>query len=125
MTLILATTTVTVRRPTTTEQSADPWGDGYETSPGVVQPVEGQGNVVTSGLRASIAPGGASGAGRGGETEIAEFTLMTDPADITYLDRVTDETSLIVYEVVWALTTPGVAGLGHTIAGIRTTKGTR
>lgn len=123
MTIPIATTTITIRRPTAGEQSADPLGDGYDDAPAVPAVVEGQGEVVASGVRATISAGGARGASGGSESETVEFRLVCDPADLTYLDTVTDESTDTTYAVAWANTTPGIAGLGHTVAGLLTTKG--
>lgn len=119
----LATTKITVRRPTSGEQSADPWGDGYDAPPDPPPAVEGQGEVVAEHVRATISTGSARGSFVGGESESAEFRLVCDPTDLTYLDTVTDESTGTTYRVAWANTTPGVAGLGHTVAGLTTEKG--
>lgn len=123
MTIAIATTTITVRRPTATAQSADPWGDGYGTPPQPDGGDSGQPTVVSAGVRATIAPGSARGTEGGGQSESADFRLMCDPIDLSYLDEITDETTGATYRVAWALSTPGVAGLGNTIAGLTTTKG--
>lgn len=117
----LATTTVTVRRPDASTRSGDPYGADYPQGDGTLP--NRQGEIVASSVRAVIAPGGASGTGFGGESEAVTFTLRCDPTDLSYLDTITDESTGQVYEVVWALTTAGVAGLGHTVAGLRTLKG--
>lgn len=119
----LATTTITVRRPTAAEQSADPYGDGYEDAPGTPSVIDGQGDVVAAAVRAVISPGGARGTSNGSESELVEFRLVCDSTDLRYGDTVTDETTGQVFEVTWSVTTPGIAGLGHTAAGITTTKG--
>lgn len=123
MSIPIATTRITIKRPTEAAQDADPWGSGYDDPPPPSEPVEGQLAVVTSGVRATISAGGARGSSNGGESESVEFRLTCDPADLTYLDTVLDESTGTTYSVAWALTTPGVAGLGHTVAGLTTTKG--
>jgi hypothetical protein len=123
MSIPIATTTITVRRPTSAQQSADPWSDGYEDAPGVPSAIGGQGAIVAQAVRATISTGSARGSGNGGESETVEFRLVCDPTPISYLDEVTDESTGTIYFVAWANTTPGIAGLGHTVAGITTTKG--
>lgn len=114
----LSTTTIEVRRPDrpTTE---DPYGEGYDA------PGDRDDDVptVVSGVRAVISPATARGSDSGGQSELVEFVLKADPCDISYLDIVEDEVTGDVYDVEWAHSQPGVAGLAHVTAGLRTTKG--
>lgn len=123
MSIPVATTTITVRRPAEKAQEADPWGEGYDSPPLGPSPEERQGDVVAEGVRATISTGSARGTSNGGESESTEFRLVCDPVDLSYLDTVEDESTGIIYSVTWANTSPGVAGLGHTAAGITTEKG--
>lgn len=121
MTLPLATTTVKIERPAAPDLTADPWGEGYDDPP---QAPEGQREVVAEGVRAVIAPSSARGSDSGGQSAVVEFRLTTDPADLTYLDVVTDETTGLVYLVRWAQPVTGAPlALDHVQAGIYQTKG--
>lgn len=80
------------------------------------------GEVIATGVRAQI----SSPSGRerviGGSQEIVEFSLSCDPTDLTHLDRVLDDTTGKVYEVMWATQRIGF-GLEHTRAGLRAVEG--
>jgi len=110
MSIPVSTTTVTVKRPTTDPGTQDPW----ETPAGT--------STLATGIRAVISPSSGS-SGAPGDTEVVEFKLVSDPTDIDYLDQIVDEFDDKVYEVVWAITTPGIAGLGHTAAGLKRSTG--
>ncbi len=118
MSIPVATTTIAVYPSTTATGDVDPY-DAPEADPAAP--------ASASGVRAVISAGGsgriATAQIGGGEDEVVEFTLVCDPAPITYLDHVEDETTGVRYEVTWAIETAGVAGLAHTRAGLRTVKG--
>lgn len=118
MSIVIATTTITVTRAAR-PATEDPWGDGYD------EPADRDESTPTiaSDVRATIAPGSASGSNSGGEQQVAEFRLTCDPCPLDYRDLVTDDTTGQEYEVLWAVENPGVAGLGHVAAGLRTIKG--
>lgn len=118
MSIPLATHVIDVYRPTGTQQTRDPEAQGYDDTPIPQTPV-----LVATSVRAVIAPGSGRGVSNAGESETVEYSLRCDPTDLSYLDTVIDTADDTAYEVVWALTTPGIAGLGHTAAGLRTTKG--
>lgn len=112
MTISLSTTTISVKRPSNTER------DQWDETP------EDPSNLIASGVRATIKVNFQTARSGGpGDTETVEFLLMCDPTDLTYNDIVVDEATDTEYEVTWALTTPGVAGLGHTQAGLKTVTG--
>jgi hypothetical protein len=116
--IAIATTRVTVKRPSR-PSTEDPYGDGYD-EPEDRDDTEA---TVVANHRATISPAGMTGVSSGGESEVAEFRLTCDPCSMSYLDTVTDETTGQVFDVLWANETPGVAGLGHVAAGLRTIKG--
>lgn len=120
MSLPLATTTITVLRPAL-PATEDPYGDGYDAE---VARDDDIATVETS-VRAVISPAGAGlgGSSVGGESEVMEFRLVADPLDLSYLDLVIDETTDEEFEVVWAHLQPGLVGLDHMQAGLRTVKG--
>lgn len=84
------------------------------------------GTLVAEHVRAVIsAPGGkgAGVAGPVGDSELLDFILVADPCDVNYQDTVTDEATGDRYAVLWALASPGVAGLASVRAGLTTYKG--
>lgn len=120
MSIAIATTRIDVVRPAS-PPTEDPYGDGYD------EPADRDDSetTVATGVRATISPAGrgTTGSSSGGQMEVVEFKLTADPCDLTHLDVVVDATTAERYEVLWSLTTPGVAGLGHTVAGLRTITG--
>ena len=101
MTLPFASTVVRVERPAT--------GDSYEPATY---------SVVTEGVRAHIStPSGFERSQSGSRSDVT-FRLDADPCDLTAVDRVTDEQTGEVYEVVWAKQRHGL-GLEHTEAELR------
>lgn len=105
MTLPLAVTTITVRRP--------PAGDPYEpaTAP-----------VIATGVRAVI--GSPSGSERRIGGQLSEITdvLNCDVTDLDHRDLVDDEVTGESYSVEWVRKRIGL-GLDHVKAGLRQTKG--
>lgn len=121
MAIPVATTRISVerKRAQTAGQPVDrdPWEDGY---PGD-QPEEWE--TVASGVRAVVSVGTGRTVGPGAAQRV-EFSLQCDPTDLRHLDRVRDETTGDLYEVEWAMTSPGVAGLlGSTRAGLSQREG--
>jgi len=58
----------------------------------------------------------------GGVQEIVEFSLSCDPIELSHLDRVEDQTTGELYEVMWARRRNGF-GLDHTRAGLKQVSG--
>lgn len=116
----IATTTIAVTTPAlATSGTTSRYDEEYDgTPPGSPVPRE-------TGVRAviSVLNRATHSTTIGGEDEVAEFALTCDPTNIDYRDLVTDEATGVVYEVRWAISTPGVAGLSHVQAGLRTVKG--
>ena len=80
--------------------------------------------TVETGVRAVIDTTTGGEGGPSGSVESVTFTLLADPCDLNHLDRVVDEVTGDRYEVVWSVTSPGVAGmLGSTKAGLNTSRG--
>lgn len=116
MTIPIATTTISVKRPdSASDGSTDPWAYPDDPAPA-------EASVVHTGVRAVISAGGGRSIGPG-DNEAIEFSLVCDPVAITHRDVVIDEVTGQEFEVTWALTTNGVAGLGNTRAGMKTIKG--
>lgn len=106
MTLPLTTTTITVQRPSA---GVDPYEvDTYIT--------------VASGHPAVISRPSGSGLRVGGDQQTISATLLADPVDIRRYDRVTDEATGRVYDVVWSNDRYEL-GLAHTKAGLTFTDG--
>jgi hypothetical protein len=118
--IAIATTRITVERPAR-PATEDPYGEGYD------DPADRDDTkaLVIDGHRATISPAGAGIVGNtsGGESEVMQYRLTCDPCPMSYLDVVTDERTGQEFEVLWAIESPGVAGLGHVAAGLRTIKG--
>jgi len=106
VTLPLATTTITVKRPAA-------GGDPYEAA---------SVSTVVSGVRAHI--GSPSGRERivGGSKETLDAGLDCDVCDIAHTDSVTDATTGEVFEVVWVQRRVGL-GLDHMEGGLRRVSG--
>lgn len=118
MSIVIATTTITVRRARQ-PATEDPYGEGYDDA-GDRDPAV---DVVASEVRATIAPASTRGSDSGGSSQVAEFKLACDPCGLSHLDTVVDDHDGTEYAVLWAVDSPGVAGLGHVIAGLQTIKG--
>lgn len=112
MTLPISTTTITVRRPAVGSDK-DPWVVSDDTS---------DTNVVT-GVRAHISTPRGSELNSGGAQENVSFLLNADPCDLHNTDRVYDERTEELYEVIW---TEGreALGLDHVVAGLSKVRGT-
>lgn len=109
MSIPLATTTITIRRP-----SVDPDRDPYEEDPDP--------QTVAEGVRAHI----SSPSGRdqivGGEQSIVTFSLTCDPTDLQHTDTVIDDSSGEEFEVVWVKDRIGL-GMDHVQASLRHVEG--
>ena len=117
--IAVATTRITVERPAT-PSTEDPYGDGYDEP---ADRDDTSSNVVTD-HRATISPSvTSSGSGAGGESQVGIFRLTCDPCGLSYTDIVVDERTGERFEVLWAIQSPGVAGLGHVAAELRQIKG--
>jgi hypothetical protein len=117
VTVAIATTRIDVTRPAR-PSTEDPYGDGYDEP----EDRDDSSATVATGVRATISPASVVGSNSGGESQVAEFRLACDPCDVTYRDTVTD-TEGQTFEVLWAVSSPGVAGLGHVEAGLRIISG--
>lgn len=95
MALPLATTTVTVLRPPTSDDYAEPYG-GTRTADLV---------EVESGVRAALDVPVARDAGReyraGGEQTLTEFRFAVDPCDVRNTDYMRDDRTGVLYRVTW------------------------
>jgi hypothetical protein len=109
MVLPLATTTVTVLRPTA----------GADADPYATQPAPA---TVASGVRAVVSGRSGGGTEVGGQEAVVTATLLCDVADLRHTDRITDAATGETWEVVWPSKVTGF-GLDHLKAGIRLTRG--
>jgi hypothetical protein len=109
VTIPFATTTIRVYRT-----PADPTRDPTDDAPTAT--------VVAQGVRAQISSPFGRERNMGGTQEIVEFSLSCDPVDLNNLDRVEDQTTAEMYEVVWARQRIGF-GLDHTRAGLKQIRG--
>lgn len=115
MTILVATTRITIRRRGGSAPLQDPDGAGYGSETDRDDPY----TVVASAVRATIIPNSGQSANPG-DTEITQYQLACDPADLRHTDLVEDERTGRTYEVAWAHHTLGVAGLDHINAGLST-----
>lgn len=105
MTAPLATTTLRVERPA----AAEPYETAtYET--------------VASGVRGHISGPRGSEGGTARTQEDVAFPFGCDPVDVSHLDRIVDEATDEVYEVVWARQRAGL-GLDHVVGELRQVTG--
>jgi hypothetical protein len=114
----LSTTTITVKRPAR-PVTEDPYGEGYDA------PADRDASEATpvTGVRAVISPNGGTGGSTGGESEVLLFRMVCDPCPLAYSDEVLDDLTGMRYAVEWCTETPGIAGLGHVVAGLKIVKG--
>lgn len=106
----MANTTVTVTRA-----SASATTDNYDGP----APFD---TTVVRGLRAVIGALRGSKITTGAEQEDARAALRTDPADIRYTDRVLDESTGVLWDVVFAHARTGL-GLDHVSGELRLVSG--
>lgn len=107
MTIPYASTSITVRRPSV----------GSDTDPWVVSDDAADTNVIT-GVRAHISTPRGSELNSGGAQENVSFLLDCDPVALTNTDRVYDENTGQLYEVVWAEQREAL-GLDHVVAELQ------
>ena len=107
MAIPLATTTISVLPGTTS-------GDPYDSDP--------SDTPTATGVRAHISTGSGDETVRGGQQEVVTFRLSCDPVELSHTNRVKDEATDEVYEVVWARSRTGL-DLDHVQAGLRMVKG--
>lgn len=107
MAIPLATTTISVLPGSTS-------GDPYENNP--------SDTPTATGVRAHISTGSGDETVRGGQLEAITFRLACDPVALTHTNRVKDEQTDEVYDVVWARSRTGL-GLDQVQAGLRMVKG--
>lgn len=103
------TTTITVLRV-----AADPARDPYDAPP--------EPTVVASGVRGHLSSPSGRERTAGGSQEVVEFRLACDPVDLRHTDQVRDETTGLVYAVVWTRERQAL-GLDHTQAGLKQVTG--
>lgn len=101
----VATTTISVTRPTVAD---DPY-DGAATSA-----------TVASKVRAHISTPSGREQQRGGSQESIDLRLDCDSVDLQHTDVVVDDTTGETFQVVWAESRVGL-GLDHVEAGLRRT----
>lgn len=111
MTIPLATTTITIKRPPASADGTDP----YEGSAAL--------DTVATGIRATFSsPGGLVGsAGRATESqEVVDWRLLADPCDLQHYDTVVDDTTGAEFGVIWARARvdPDDGDLDHVVAGV-------
>lgn len=105
----LSTTTITVLRVADADEYAEPY-QGDDTTRRTVQ---------ATGIRAVIDRPGGNEQLAGGEQAVWDFGLVCDPTDLRYTDTVQDESTGIVYRVVWVMTYMA----DHVEAGLRVVQG--
>jgi hypothetical protein len=100
MSVPVATTTITIERPT--------GGDAYD---GVSYA------TYRTGVRAVIGSPSGAEINAGGSSQQVSARLNCDPVDLAHTDRVTDEKTGITYEVLWTARRLGF-GVDHTVADL-------
>lgn len=117
MTLPLANTAIDVYRPLGSG-GQDPYGEGYDDDHVTTEGRKARGvrAVITVHDLAVRLPAS------GGDSEALMYNLVADPCDLTHLDRVRDADGTW-YEVLWAKANPGIGGMAHMRAGLRTIAG--
>ena len=101
MAIPFSTTTITVLRV-----SADPDRDPYDPEP--------EPSTVASGVRAHISTQAGEETVAGGSQQVTNHRLSCDPftGGLHHKDRIEDDTSGEVYDVVWSVSRYGV-GMDH------------
>jgi hypothetical protein len=111
MSIVLATTKVTLLQPGTdsTADDTDDWG-------GAPDPVTGY-TPAASGIRAHLSsPSANANFGQEGNTVSAQFRMVADPCDLRSNMQVKDETTGEVYSVAWVLKRGDP--IPHVVAGL-------
>lgn len=104
----LATTTVTVTEPAAVDLYAEPYAGAGAAAR----------TATAVGVRAVIDPAAGRQQVAGGEQSIWDFDLVCDPAPMTRLAHVVDESTGVDYDVVWVMAYPD-----HVEAGLRLVQG--
>ncbi len=119
MTLPIATTSITIKRPPAADDGVDPYDPG-----------KGAMTTVATGVRAAfVSPSGGTAVGGGehgatGSQELVGWQLLADPCDLRHYDTVVDETTTQQYAVAWAKSRPDPDGdLDHVVAGVDEVRG--
>jgi hypothetical protein len=119
--IAVATTKITVKRADNIDVSdTDPWERSTESAP------LGPPLIIATGVRAALDISQfvrSGGSGPPGDTETLSILMSCDPTDLNFRDVVLDETTGIEYAVEWAFQQSGLAGLGLTMAKLRTVTG--
>lgn len=108
----VATTTISVLRDTTVDDTTDPYDS----------PDSGEPEAVATGVRAVISSPTGRERNIGGTQSQVEFSLSCDPTDLKHTDLVLDEVTNLRYQVVWVTRRNGL-GLEHTRAGLKMVEG--
>lgn len=93
---------------------ADATRDPYDAQPAAA--------TVAAGVRAHFSSPRGSEVVRGGSQVEISDKLTADPVELLNTDQVLDESTQLVYDVVWVSRRQGL-GLDHTAAGLRRVKG--
>lgn len=101
----VATTTITVL-------SAVQTGDVDNWDAAAVSAEEG-----VTGVRAVISSPSGQATVQGGDQQIISARLNCDPIDLAHTDQVRDDTTGLVYQVVWSARRTGL-GVDHTVADL-------
>lgn len=105
----LSTITITVLRPPTSDADAEPYSGSV--------PADWQ--QIATGVAAVLDRPTGNEQLAGGEQSVWDFQLVCDPVDLGPLDNVRDDTTGVVYRVVWVMTYAG----DHVEAGLRLVQG--
>lgn len=109
MAIPLSTVTITVLRPPTADDDAEPYGGS----------VPAGWDVIATGVPAVIDRPAGTEQLAGGEQSVSQFQLICDPVDLGPLDNVKDDTTGVIYRVVWVMAYAG----DHVEAGLRVVRG--
>lgn len=124
--IALATTTIRVERQANLVSApptdVDPYGEDYSDSPGGDPTPAQPWNVIVSDVRATISNPSGNEEYAGGSQENVSFVLNCDPCDLKHYDRVIDERTGAVYDVVYSVYRVGL-GLDHVRAGLSASQG--
>jgi hypothetical protein len=125
MSIIRATTTISVLRSSTSsgsddiDRELDSYGD---VEGGVATTTQAQ-RVVARGVRANIGNPGGTEAILGGNQETMSYRLQCDPVDLLPTDQIKDEKSGLLYDVVTSVQRSAFAGREYTQATLSRTRG--
>lgn len=99
MSIPLATTTISVLRPTAAQDA----GEAYQ----VDAPAPGGYRTTATGIRAHIGSPGGSETVRGSEQMVGQFGFLCDPVDMDHYSWVRDEKTGSTYQVIWVKSRTG------------------